>query len=383
MKYTAFISYNSKDDKWAKWLQRKLESYNMPVVIRNERNEVVRREDKPMRLRIFRYRSDLNTISLNEGLSKELDDARWLIVISSPNSAQSEWVGKEIQHFIDIGRRNHIIPFIVSGTSYSNDSNECLHPVLKAAYPDGDILGVNISDYGDDPRIYRKRKALVKVVSLLVDVPDAYCYLWNRYRLRFWESVALKAIGIFFVLLAISYAWRSNSPFDSQLRLNDLTIENPDLPEPDSLIVNLMLDNEQKEFVLTSTNASTMFKNLPGRYANRDVRLTFNAYGYHEVDTMVHLRRNGDIVVNIHRDDTYGVLAGQVIDEQGQPIAGARIEVEGCLTMSLTDGTFELHIPIEIQNPYPDITISKQGYATEHYSEQPVGRGWNIMLRQH
>ena len=81
MKYTAFISYNSKDDKWAKWLQRKLEAYQMPVVIRNERDEMVRKEDKPKKMRVFRYRADLNTISLNEGLAKELDDARWLIVI--------------------------------------------------------------------------------------------------------------------------------------------------------------------------------------------------------------------------------------------------------------------------------------------------------------
>ena len=65
MKYIAFISYNSKDDRWAKWLQRKLEAYNMPVVIRNEKDEVVRREEKPTKLRVFRYRADLNTVSLN------------------------------------------------------------------------------------------------------------------------------------------------------------------------------------------------------------------------------------------------------------------------------------------------------------------------------
>ena len=46
MKYTAFISYNSKDDKWAKWLQRKLEGYSIPVVIKNEKDEVVKREEK-------------------------------------------------------------------------------------------------------------------------------------------------------------------------------------------------------------------------------------------------------------------------------------------------------------------------------------------------
>jgi hypothetical protein len=113
----------------------------MRVVIRNEKDEVIKREEKPKKLRVFRYQADLNTVSLNEGLAKELDDARWLIVICSPNSAKSTWVGKEIQHFLDTGRRDHILPFIVSGTSYSDDENECLNPVLKAAFPRWRHLG--------------------------------------------------------------------------------------------------------------------------------------------------------------------------------------------------------------------------------------------------
>ena len=119
MRYTAFISYNSKDDKWAKWLQRKLESYNIPVKLGQDQ------DDEPVKkLRVFRYRADLNTVSLREGLAQELDEARWLIVVCSPNSAKSEWVGMEIQHFIDTGRRDKILPFIVSGTSYADDENE-------------------------------------------------------------------------------------------------------------------------------------------------------------------------------------------------------------------------------------------------------------------
>ena len=35
----AFISYKREDEKWAKWLQRKLESYKLPVVIREEINK--------------------------------------------------------------------------------------------------------------------------------------------------------------------------------------------------------------------------------------------------------------------------------------------------------------------------------------------------------
>ena len=380
MKYTAFISYNSKDDRWAKWLQRKLESYSMPVVIRNEQDEIVRREEKPERLRVFRYRADLNTVSLNEGLAKELDDARWLIVICSPNSAKSAWVGKEIQHFLDTGRRDHILPFIVDGTSYSGDEDECLNPVLKAAFPDGDILGVNIDDYGDDPRIYRKRKALVRTVSMLIEVSDSYAYLWNRYRLRFWEGVALKAAGAAAMVVLLLCTWHYNAEFDTQIRLTDLTPANPYLPPPDSLKVVLTLDNEEKTLVLTATDGIGTYKNLPGRFANQEARLSFEAESYEPVDTVVTLLRNGGVNLNIHRDDTYGVLAGTIIDENGQPIGGAIVEAEGLTCTSQEDGSFKLFIPIEKQKPCPHVRICKTEYQTEEYTSQGVGTKWQVML---
>ena len=382
MKYTAFISYNSKDDRWARWLQRKLEAYSLPVVIRNEKDEVVRRDEESKKLRVFRYRADLNAISLNEGLAKELDEARWLIVICSPNSAKSAWVGKEIQHFLDTGRSDHILPFIVDGTSYSGDENECLNPVLKTAFPDGDLLGVNIDDYGDDPRIYRKRKALVRTVSILVEVPDAYSYLWNRYRLRFWEGVALKATGMLAVVLLLLWAWHYNAEFETRIRLVDTTPPNKALPAPDSLKVALMLDNEEKPLVLKESDGTATYKNLPGRFANQQVRLTFSADGYESVDTIVNLERDGEVQVNIHRDNTYGVLAGTVMDEDGNALGGASIEVEGLVATSNPDGTFELNIPIERQKPYPHVRISKQGFQTEKFTKQSVGRNWMVLMRR-
>ena len=173
-KYFAFISYSSKDTEWGKRLQKKLEHYQMPATLCSERGW----KRNPMNP-VFFAPTDIQPGGLTEELQERLKASRNLIVICSPNSAKSQWVGKEIQHFLDTGRRDHILPFIVSGTSYSGDENECLNPVLKAAFPEGDILGVNIHDYGDDPRIYRKRKALVKTVSMLIEVPDAYNYLWN------------------------------------------------------------------------------------------------------------------------------------------------------------------------------------------------------------
>ena len=190
MKYTALISYNSRDHHIARGLQMRLEKYNLPSVIANEKGEVVRSYDKKTeKFRIFRYVTDLVAQNLNDGLEHELNQSKYLIVISSPNSANAPWVRKEVKHFIDTGREKYIIPFVIKGTPYSNDKNECFTPELKEAFADGSALGVNINDLGDDLWIFRKRKAVAKVVSLLIDLPDAYNFIWNRYRASYIKTL--------------------------------------------------------------------------------------------------------------------------------------------------------------------------------------------------
>ena len=39
-RYFAFISYSSKDVKWAEWIQKKLETYRLPSKIRKEHSDL-------------------------------------------------------------------------------------------------------------------------------------------------------------------------------------------------------------------------------------------------------------------------------------------------------------------------------------------------------
>ena len=87
-KYFAFISYNSKDTEWGKRVQRKLEHYRMPATLCKEHGW----ERKPINP-VFFAPTDIQPGGLSEELQERLRASRNLIVICSPNSAKSEWVG--------------------------------------------------------------------------------------------------------------------------------------------------------------------------------------------------------------------------------------------------------------------------------------------------
>ncbi len=191
--YYAFISYSRKDEKWAKWLQKRLENYRLPSIIRKESEVLLPKQIRP----VFRDKTDIGIGSLRQTLRKELEDSKYLIVICSPGSAQSEWVNHEIEAFIQLGRKDQIIPFIVEGLPDEADpSINCYPPAL-----DKDILGASVSELG-------KEKALVKVVAAILDLK--FDKLWDRHRrvertgkLTRWAAAGL--IMIVSVLAGFSY----------------------------------------------------------------------------------------------------------------------------------------------------------------------------------
>jgi len=165
--YYAFISYNREDEKWAKWLQNKLENYKLPAIIRKEN------ADLPINIRpVFRDKTDMEAGVIIDTVQKKLERSQYLIVICSPKAAQSNWVGSEISAFVEMGRSDRIIPFIVDGVPNSNDSSECFHPHIKEKIPEP--LGVNINEIG-------KQQAFVKTAAKLLNL--RFDMLWDRFRI--------------------------------------------------------------------------------------------------------------------------------------------------------------------------------------------------------
>lgn len=166
--YFAFISYQRKDEEWADRLRSKLEHYRLPSSVRKQ-DASLPKEIRP----IFRDALELAGGVLAKEIETALQNSKYLIVICSPNSAKSPWVNKEIQTFIDLGREDRIIPFIIDGTPFSDDEDtECFPPALRSLKGEKELLGININELSRDA-------AAIKVVARMFGLK--FDTLWQRY----------------------------------------------------------------------------------------------------------------------------------------------------------------------------------------------------------
>ena len=131
MGYSAFISYNHKDEAHARWLHRALETYRIPRHLRDRPGrdtDAVGQRLKP----VFRDRDEVTPAAdLGQVVRNALEASSTLIVICSPHGARSKWVNAEIRQFTALGRRDRIFCIIVDGDPLSADpAYECFPAAL-------------------------------------------------------------------------------------------------------------------------------------------------------------------------------------------------------------------------------------------------------------
>ncbi len=105
MVYDGFISYShAADGRLAPALQRGLQRLAKPW---NSRRA----------LRIFRDETGLSTNPhLWSAIEGALDESAWFVLFASPEAAGSEWVNKEIAHWLATKSVDHMLPVLTDGT---------------------------------------------------------------------------------------------------------------------------------------------------------------------------------------------------------------------------------------------------------------------------
>lgn len=340
VKRYAFISYNHRDAKIAKWLQQKLESYKLPTEIHNEF------EDTKYLRPVFRDKTDLNTGILSEELKKNLKTSKYLIVVCSPNSAKSKWVSDEVQSFIDWGRLDYIIPFIVDGIPGSAEQ-ECFPLALQTLtkeHPDLELLGVSIPEVG-------REKALIKIISRMLGVE--FDVLWNRHLREKKKRIMLLSMSLPIIATLLYYFV---IPVSLSVQLYDDT---HNLPMPDNAVLSINGIDYQLNTLDTLINVNSM----PGYYKGRHLTLTFNSVYYDSIIESVHLKKVDNIYqLYLHRDKTFSIYSGKVINDNGNSVESAHVKIESYEAITNSDGYFRIEIPLNEQTELKPIEISKENY---------------------
>ncbi|NEJ26986.1 TIR domain-containing protein [Rhizobium leguminosarum] len=162
-RFAAFISYrqDTKDASWARWLHRCLETYRTPraLVETGVRGRIGR---------IFRDAEELEaTPNLSERIRDALRESEYLVVICSPRIRGRLWVEKEVEYFIELGRRSNVLLFLIEGDHTTSFPLALGNFDSSTEMP----LAANVAEVGG---MFRRRWAhlpLLRLVAALLNCP--------------------------------------------------------------------------------------------------------------------------------------------------------------------------------------------------------------------
>jgi len=280
-KYKAFISYSHQDQKFARWLHKKIENYKIPKSLREKYPNL----PKDLKRTIFLDDEELPTASaLPDNLSRALESSELLIVVCSPNATQSYWVDKEIAYFKQYHGADKVLAILKEGepnATYSSVYDNELEAFPKALRyklnKEGELTDERTEPLAADARDRKNRKkALIKLIAgiLKVDFAD----LWERDKK---ETRKKRIVFAFFLTLFIALIMYSTFQYAGEkgnkelqhlkdrIEVIEYSIKNDKLSEEKIIALNeelkkLKKDEENKE---SSLEALGKLKTSLGREA--------------------------------------------------------------------------------------------------------------------
>ena len=347
-KYFAFISYNQQDVAWGKRLQRKLENYKMAATLCSEKGW----KRTPIRP-VFFAPTDIQPNELTEELKARLEASRHLIVICSPHSAQSEWVGREIAYFHSLGREKNIHFFIIDGVPNSNvPQTECFNPVIKELGM-SERLGANINERNYSWNYLNRQRAYVQLITKLLGIE--FDTIWQRHKrhlIEKWTTIILLGIAI---LCSIAWAWMAHRPITVSVTLEEVMPPNNNLPKLSDAEVSLVLGNDVRRVRTHSMDEVVSFTNVPKNMLGSNVELRFMDFpdtpeSANYYPTEIKLKLEEQMTIPVCRDTIkYGKLKARVIDRNHHPLPNYKISIAGLDLTTDDKGNIDTYIPYENQ----------------------------------
>ena len=182
--YDVFFSYRHRplDGEITQKTFNAIESYRLPRAIRDQGCADIRRA--------FRDTEELPVSRiLTDTIDRALHSTNCLVVVCSTDTPSSEWIDREVQTFIEIGRADHIYPLLISG-----DPERSFPPSLKLV-PDvmDRVMDIRTPDSSVKKMMAKEETELLRVIAGIVGCKESE--LLREHKLRKSRRFALRALG--------------------------------------------------------------------------------------------------------------------------------------------------------------------------------------------
>lgn len=343
-KYFAFISYSSKDIKWGKRLHLKLTQFRLPSILCSDK----KCNSKPISP-VFFAPYYIQPGELSDELKQHLRASKYLIVISSPNSSKSEWVGMEIEYFCSVNDKKNVFFFIIDGEPNSSvRERECYNPILKKM---GfvDPLGVNINEriYAFPFTRWNRERAYIQLITKLLEID--FDTLWNHHKRYLIQKILYWLTALLFFCVVVFLTIRHYCPVDVSFILSEQTPKNESLPKISDIELDISAGTYNNKIFVKDVDCPIIINEISRSLIKKDVRVSLR--GEHCIDIDTFFLLNTSNTINIYRDiEYYGHIRFLLFDmDTSEPIPDTTITIDGFETRSDSVGLIECFIPIEKQ----------------------------------
>ena len=364
-KYFAFISYRGADVEIAKKLQKKFNNFKLPSSYINPFDETNHRMQP-----VCRDRDNFVGGELSAQIKDAIDHSMYVVMVCTPNMTRNEdqtnYVNDEIQHLIDTGRLNRLIPLVFGGTIYSTEDyvkagrgidepfpDECLPYALRTWMADhaSHDFALNIFNIEEQGERDEEKMFLRCVATILA---EEFTKLWDRFKVerkKREKMLLASAFAAICVVAAVVFGAVSlTQPVDVRLKMKELSTHNDRLPDLKDAIIRLSVDDYMNTDTIAGHNDWAILDKVPYSYLGEDVHITFRCRNWFPLDTVVRLTK--ELEIGITRDpDAYGDIQFRLWDEDaGNGCPNVNVSINGHEVISDGEGRVRYNMPLSEQD---------------------------------
>ena len=337
--YTAFISYRhlSPDQEIARKLHTMIETFPIPASLKQS-------SGRSKMGRVFRDQEELPlSKDLGSDIRNALDHSDWLIVICSPRYLESKWCMAELEYFISLGRRDHILTVLADGEPYESFPEQLRYEIVDGEKVEIEPLAADVRGADTAASLAKLKQEKLRVLAPMLGVN--YDDLRQRARQRRNRMLALAMSAVILLLAGfLGYSLKKNGEITAERNSAQIAESKwlsqsaqEALDNGDKLLALLLAleampeDPADPDRPVVPEAVSALYSALVGGVADEYASL-------YEID----LEREGLIDANraeihIYRDNSsvmnvYDILTGERLEDKEKSQYYGRYTVENCLT---------------------------------------------------